>query len=320
MGPLERTLYDVAILLLRGFEQIMESILSNKSFQNVPEDLTKNFPQSIFTYLRQFKAWKIPDEQKLLKRIHHALVALVQAQRALPEGEDPNSNLNVEFRTQIHRLRLKMKQIGGEDMLRATDNVCERVRQGLPIGDVCTTTITNDGNGGNGGGGSSGTCTVMFNRMTNEQLAHELMLDPKFMLSDDGLFSRDSSQNKEIRKVMMDAMWESMSDDLCLDPPCYVRVLHVLSEIREGIQELSHGRGNIQEVLDIDFLRESTLHGVFSWTESCDLITGVVKVIKLIQSPSRDDETNEKFKSIMFSMNSCVEQVPHSTTTHISPS
>jgi hypothetical protein len=43
----------------------------------------------------------------------------------------------------------------------------------------------------------------------------------------------------------MQAFWKSLVDDLLLAPPCYVRVLRVLSEIRAGNSDLGGARWSI---------------------------------------------------------------------------
>jgi hypothetical protein len=118
---------------------------------------------------------QVPDEQKLIARIKHALTALYEAETHLPADEPDDSQLKTEFRTQIERLRGKLEQIAGAAALEKFDE--DRTAMALLYGGPP------NGGGGNGGGGAY---AALPGRMTNENLAHELMLNPSFQLSDDG--------------------------------------------------------------------------------------------------------------------------------------
>ena len=145
----------------------------------------------------------MPDEAKLTCRIKHALIALYQAEEHLPPAEPTDSKLRLEFRTQIDRLRTKLSQIAGPEALEQFDT---QRRAGQPSG---SGSGGGPPGGGGGGGGSSAAAGVggsgsgssagvgsgagaaglssgaypsLPGRMTNEQLAHELLLDPTFQL------------------------------------------------------------------------------------------------------------------------------------------
>ena len=118
------------------------------SLSQLPRDLTKSFVPALFTYVRDFHLWKVPDEAKLVSRIKHALVALYQARLQLPPDEPEDSQLNTEFRTQILRLRQKMRQIAGEDVLLNFD------RENPPPSDICSGDAAPPGPDSAGGSGS----------------------------------------------------------------------------------------------------------------------------------------------------------------------
>ncbi len=171
MGALEQSLYESAIVLTNNLESLAKGIAHTGAFHLVKADLAESFPTVLFEYLKQFKAWKVPDEAKLVCRIKHALVALYQAREHLPHDEPDDSKLKIEFRTQIERLRSKLQQIGGVDALSQFDETCKNGSPAIPPGE-------------SGGGG--GMYSSLPGRMTNEQLAHELLMDPTFQLSDTG--------------------------------------------------------------------------------------------------------------------------------------
>ena len=190
MGALEHALLEAATPLLTKFQQICSVIRDRKAFSEVPAGMTHDFPTLLFEYLKRFKAWKVPDEAKLTCRIKHALVALYQAEAHLPADEPADSKLKLEFRTQIERLRGKLEQIAGVDALRKFDE--DRLSGVIP--------------GGNppppppGGDGSGGGYATLPGRMTNEQLAHELLLDSKFQLDESGGCSVENPVFHRIRE------------------------------------------------------------------------------------------------------------------------
>ena len=287
MGRLEQPLYEKAIVLLALFEKIGRSVQEHGSFAEVPFELTKNFPTALFEYLKAFKAWKVPDEAKLTLRIKHALIALYQAKEHLPPDEPEDSKLKVEFRTQIERLRGKLQQIAGIDALNEFD-----------------------ANLANGAGPTDGTNTntnayaALPGRMTNEQLAHELLYDTTFQLDESGGCSIENPVFHRIRESFHQAFWDSLVDDMKLASPCYVRVLRVLSEIRDGISDLAGSResGSIAEAMDLDFIKDQSEKGLYGWDSCKNLIAAIVAVIQKVQAPRRDSETKEKWESVRKTM------------------
>lgn len=71
--------------------------------------------------------------------------------------------------------------------------------------------------------------------MTNEQLAHELLVDPGFRLDDRAGMSDEKLVHTKIRETFERAFWDSLVEDLTCDPPSFAPVLNVLAEIKCGI-------------------------------------------------------------------------------------
>ena len=293
MGTLEKALYDSAVPLLKQFEQICAVFQSGAgSFDQVPVKLTSDFPTRIFEFLKRFKAWKVPDEAKLTARIKHALIALYQAEEHLPPDEPEDSKLKIEFRTQIDRLRTKLQQIAGRDELAAFD---ELRKTGHHVGG------SYPGGGGPPGGAAY---AALPGRMTNEQLAHELLLDPTFQLDESGGCSVENPVFHRIRESFHTAFWDSLVDDLTLAHPCYVRVLRVLCEIRDGISDLAGSRmgGPLDEAMDMDFIKQQADAGLYG-PESCrQLMVSILSVIQRVQMPKRDEETKTKWQVVADAM------------------
>ena len=309
MGALEHALLESTTPLMTTFDKICQILNEKHFFSEVPHELTQGFPTMLFDYLKRFKAWKVPDEAKLTCRIKHALIALYQAEDHLPPDEPDDSKLKVEFRTQIERLRSKLQQIAGEDALKKFDE--DRLSGALPSGSA-------SGGNGNDKGAGGGAYAALPGRMTNEQLAHELLLDPEFQLDESGGCSVENPVFHRIREsfhavwcavfflisttliISNQAFWDSLVDDLRLATPCYVRVLRVLAEIRDGIKDLAGSReaGALAESVDLDFIKQQAEAGLYDWDSCTKLVSSIVEIIQRVQAPKRDAETKAKWKAI----------------------
>jgi hypothetical protein len=78
--------------------------------------------------------------------------------------------------------------------------------------------------------------------MTNEQLAHELLLDRNFRLSEKAGISADKLVHTQLRETFKKDFWDSVAVDLATTPPSFVRILSVLTEIKQSIEELTAGQ------------------------------------------------------------------------------
>jgi hypothetical protein len=300
MGTLEQALFESAVPVLSQFEQMCKTLLAApfKNFQCIPANQTKDFPTTLFEYLRRFKAWKVPDEAKLTCRIKHALVALHQAEKHLPPDEPEDSRLKVEFREQIARLRGKLQQIAGPEALSKFD---EELQKGSLV--VEGTAAVE---------GSS--YAALPGRMTNEQLAHELLLDPTFQLDETGGIHVENSVFNRIRESFHKAFWDSLVDDLKLAVPCYVRVLRVLVEVRDGIVDLVGVRDDIMDIIDVEFIQTRVESGNYSFGDAMALIRATVGVILRTQAPRRDAETKEKWELLQTAITSVTQDTAAQVT------
>ena len=291
MGELESALHKAALPLLKAFESLCRSIKQNGStivLVDVNSEQAKAFPQLLFEYLKCFKAWKVPDEARLTSRIKHALVALYQARGHLSSDEQDSVALKEEFRVQIEGLRSRLANIAGADALVRFDREHGRMSTDLAKLDEVLPTLKT----------SVSTERERRQRMTNEQLAHELMLDPKFQLLDNG-GAVENPVFKRINQSFHQAFLNSLIDDLKLDQPCYVRVLRVLVEVRDGISQLAASVESslIAEIIDLDLMKQQASQGT-TWESSMSLIGAIVGVILRVQAPQRGEETSGKWNDL----------------------
>ena len=175
MNALEQT--------IEAFERICHQIAADPSFVHVPHELSKDFLTLLLNFLKASKAWKVPDEAKLIKRIKHALVALYQGLEHLSSDEPEHSKLKMEFNSSISRLRVKLQQMGGTDVLKAFEEVYAKYGQ--------IQTVDGEENGS--------AYVSLPGRMIDQQLAHELILDPLFQLDETGGCSTENPASHGIR-------------------------------------------------------------------------------------------------------------------------
>ena len=296
MGALEQPLFHSTLTLIEAFERICKQIAANPSFAHMPHELTKDFPTLLLKFLKAFKAWKVPDEIKLTKRIKHALTALYQALEHLPPDEPEDSPLMIEFNTTIPRLRSKLEQIAGISVLNAFDE--ERANGLMQIV--------------NGVGNASAYMSKRTVRLSNQQLAHELLLDPLFQLEDDGCGTHTAENPifHNINESFHRQFWDSLEDDLKLEYPCYVRVIRVLGQICDGIHDLCETSG-IREVVDLEFISQQAQAGLYSWQSTEKLLAGILCVIERVQLAKRDSETRTKWEALLLEAANSQDASPH---------
>ena len=133
--------------------------------------------------------------------------------------------------------------------------------------------------------------------MSNQKLAHELLLDPLFQLEEEGGPQTENPVFHNIRESFHRSFWDSLEDDLKLEYPCYVRVIRVLGEICDGIHDLCENSG-IREVVELEFVSQQAQAGLYTWQSIQKLIAGVVCVIERVQLPKRDRETKSKWEAL----------------------
>ena len=70
-----------------------------------------------------------------------------------------------------------------------------------------------------------------------------------------------------------------------LAEPCYIRVLRVLAEIRDGIVDLagSYSAGQIKEVLDLDQITQEINAKSFDWATCKAKMLATLDIIKRVQ-------------------------------------
>jgi hypothetical protein len=169
--------------MLTVFGALRLAIENSKKCDSNKEAIQKalTFPMVLHTYLKAFQAWKLPDEEKIRDRIQHALDALHRSGDLLVGSDDDTIRIRAEFEAQIERFRSKLLQVAGEEVLKRSDAL-HATRFGTQIPAAVSVAMVASGTSPGTGGGY----TALPRRMTNEELAHELMIDPSFTLDEHG--------------------------------------------------------------------------------------------------------------------------------------
>jgi hypothetical protein len=158
VGPREDALRRAAAPLLEAFHGLLDAIGAKGSFQAIPPELSRDFTALMDAYLERFDEWRSIDRADRAHRIKHALLSMSVALDYLPPGD---SRLKADMCAQIARLRTQLEGLAGVDALRVLDE-----------GRQAHWSHRKDR-------------AVEARRMRNEQLAHELLLDPMYRVGED---------------------------------------------------------------------------------------------------------------------------------------
>ena len=268
-GHAERQLVEVATKMLAAFERICAAIVSSpaRSFRDVPRADTENFMALLCEYVASFVAWRGADDAKLLPRIKSALVGMYQAERSVAPDEPEDSETRVEFRTQIARLRAELVRAGGEAELREFDR---QMSGEAPA--------------------SAAHFDEVQGKLTNDELAHEILLDPGFQLDSFGGCGDVNAGSRKVRESFHRAFWNTLADDLSMRVPRFARAVRVLTEIRDGFVDLGGGERALA-VVPMDEIRAAASRGALDWGECVSLVSGAHDMVCRLQASSREGET-----------------------------
>ena len=249
--------------------------------------------------------WKIVDERRLAVRLRHALQQLELTEASCKTALEIN-----EVRAQQQRLKSKLSQIAGPAEVQAYEKESRsramttgRCRGATAARVERQSSVVQEPPAAEG--------PRVVGSMTNEQLAHELLLNPQFSLSDDAM-SEDKMVHVKITRSFERAFWLSLADDLIL--PSYTRVLSVLKEISDGIQTLARGHyeeTEIREIVDIDLIKQRISQDAFDFGDSVNLLDSIIRVICKVHNRMKAErssaETMQKWVAIMAKLQSSSE-------------
>jgi hypothetical protein len=114
--------------------------------------------------------------------------------------------------------------------------------------------------------------------------------------------------NKQVEDTMKRAFFDLLEQKVASEPPDYEWLTRLYTEIRDKLTRLlkptSKTRKHIEENMDPDFFHQLISNNVFEPKSFYALICFVFEQIKLMCSPGRDKETDEKLQELLDHFNS----------------
>jgi len=255
-GALEQDLINSAIPLVAKFEELLSATLA----PNVsPADLrtpTGNLNFLISRFLTNFRRWKIVDERALVDRMQRTLHDLYRTLGM--QGQDDHARRAV-LESEIARMRQKLLQIAGINVMNQFDRDLLNAGTPEPVN------------------------SSLPQRMSNAQLAHELLLDPSFKLSVSSAAGASDPYTRFLRNIFAREYWTSLAADLEKDPPTYDRIFRVLETLKDGIKDLSNStvlHRSIDDLLDVEHIRFQIQSNVYDWKSCVDLLKRIFGIMK----------------------------------------
>ncbi|NXJ88584.1 TCP11 protein, partial [Corythaixoides concolor] len=121
-------------------------------------------------------------------------------------------------------------------------------------------------------------------------IAHEIVLNSDFKLQA-ASFSPKSLENR-VKETLHKAFWDSLEEQLSANPSDYTQAIQLLQEIKETLLSLllpQHNqlRSQIEEVLDMELIRQEAEHGAL---DIRGLATYILGTMARLCAPIRDEE------------------------------
>ena len=134
--------------------------------------------------------------------------------------------------------------------------------------------------------------------VTNMYLAHEIAVDKDFRLEKLNGEEEEAEEPKtfeaHIKKVIHQAFWDLLAEELKEEPPTYNQALSLFEEVRSGLVKMllpsQHRiKAGIMERLDLDLIKQQADNGLLDLDSYA---TYVLDLMGKLCAPVRDDEIN----------------------------
>ena len=131
-------------------------------------------------------------------------------------------------------------------------------------------------------------------RETNEQFLHEVLLDPSFQISKDGLNGVFMRKRYE---ALMEDFWNEAKEPAESATPNYSRICFMLEDIKHRLLECTPSglEVDVNEALDMDFIKEQSRAGRYGWDQWCKVMEAVFKLVQRVVVPECLEATKEKW-------------------------
>ena len=268
-GQQEQALLADARQLLTELEYITERITYDHrhSLQTMDGATAGIFLDRLFSYLQSFRAWKAVDAPLLTARIVAALRGLYSSMQLVP----PADPIIAEFGMQITRLRNKLQAAAGEGALAEFAIVhADFVR----ISGVSAARVID-------------ARTPSTRGLTNEELAHRLILDPEYLLSDSTFSTPGGGQ---LFRESSNAFWANALLEMNNNPPCYTMILRALVEVHTALTDIApaHQRHAIAQIVDAAYIQQQTAMDLWTWDECKQTLENLARGVSSVQAWRRE--------------------------------
>ncbi|KAM7299662.1 T-complex protein 11-like protein 1 [Ixodes scapularis] len=134
------------------------------------------------------------------------------------------------------------------------------------------------------------------NGVTNMMLAHEIVMDDTFKLKKQEY--PEKSLEHEVKKILHQAFWQVLEDQLAESPPNYDQAMQLLQEAKETLLGLllPHNtslRAEIMEGLDVALVRQQAEHGTLDFGYYARLL---ISLMARMCAPVRDASVRDLLK------------------------
>lgn len=280
MGDNERVLLAASEQFLLQFHTIIDCINRTRPYRfNAVDELdTVDFMNTVATYLAKFKAWKEPDQALLVARIRTTLLALYSASAHTPRDSPV---IRMELVHQITRLRAKYEQIMGAAHLAAFD--AAHSIDGVPELSSSDTLMP-----------VTSPETGRLMSVEKRQLAHEILIDPDFAITEQNFYSVGLFHLQEARQIRAE-FWDNLRAQLAVGD--YTNAIRVVTSLRDTLYSscMPSEFTRIQQELPLERFAERTAQGQVPWEDVRGLFNTIAVLAKDIMMPERQDDFEERW-------------------------
>jgi hypothetical protein len=287
--------------LVVRFENLVNYIQAETNTVLTSNNDVKTFPQLLEIYLHDFQVWKVSDTVALKGKITSALTSLY---RVAQFTDHPQINA---VNSSIEKLRSKMVLHFGQAELDSYDNQRSLIPATVQLPFAEAPYITNQQLLQLTSRINRGSIFSYPNadRVSNEQLAHEILINPSFQLDDNGSIS---GRAKCINSSFIDTFWSDLLNELTRPEPCFACSLGVLGYLLDGLNDIldsSHDshvglRLEAETILNINHIKDSNV--LSDWSSCKDLFDKIFDFIIRVQVQKREEESIVKWNVLKSAM------------------
>jgi hypothetical protein len=306
--------YASAGPFLKNFHQFAEFVKTG-FWQDIPLETRKTLETSFCTYLRDFKAWKMADEKRLVGRIEDTVFKLLAAEDSLFDKPDRLEALQ-QVRVHVDNLMKKMAIVAGASAGEAFEEDVRNERERLS-GLRQLHSMPVDAERLSNGSGVGGSRMIM----SGQQLAHEVLLDPSFKLGaredcpGDSLTASAPVDDRlvltSVRRMIKPEFWAELEAELSAEPqPRYEKLLTFLETVRSTVQSIVGNHSDhalIADIIDLDHIKHRLTTGAMD-VGACTIMVGSIVCIfdgmhdRLGSLPEKKQEMDSQWQECMLNM------------------